>query len=138
MKVIRQEKLLTMTKFFSNITGVEVEGIMRLRAILRAVCSGYPPDSISFQNYSHHTYHYYLISNYSWYTITPRVYKKCPITPSPQPTVYKNNIYFDIKNILPYSTTNRYVCLTSKLSGVNPNANVCCSSLCSFRLPVQW
>ena len=59
---------------FSDITGVEVEVIIRLRTILRAVCSGYDLDSKPFQQYCQQTSDE-ILSNYDWYIIPPSVHK---------------------------------------------------------------
>jgi hypothetical protein len=59
---------------FSEITGVDVDIIFRLKTILKAVCSGYDLDSSAFQQYCNDTTDK-IISEYNWYVIPPSVHK---------------------------------------------------------------
>lgn len=59
---------------FSDITGVKVEVITRLRTILKAVCSGYDLLPDKFSVYCQETTDC-ILSSYSWYVIPPSVHK---------------------------------------------------------------
>ena len=59
---------------FSEITGVSVELINRLRNILSAVCSGYHINIEKFQDYCNTTLTL-MIELYGWYVIPPSVHK---------------------------------------------------------------
>ena len=59
---------------FAEITGVDLEVIVRLRTVLKAVCSSYDLDPKKFQDYCHETTAK-ILSMYSWYTIPPTVHK---------------------------------------------------------------
>ena len=58
---------------FSEITGVSVEAITRLRTVLIALNSGFPL-SDKFEAYCQETSQY-LVDNYGWYKIPPSVHK---------------------------------------------------------------
>ena len=59
---------------FSEITGVDVRVIKRLRNILKAVCSGYYLNIEIFKRYCFETSEL-LVELYDWYTIPPSVHK---------------------------------------------------------------
>ena len=62
------------SEIFANITGVDEEVIIRLRTILKAVCSGYDLEPKKFKMYCNETTDK-ILSLYSWYTLPPTVHK---------------------------------------------------------------
>ena len=62
------------SKTFSEITGVDVDIISRLKTVLKAVCSEYDLDSSSFQLYCNDTTNK-IFSEDNWYVIPPTVHK---------------------------------------------------------------
>ena len=59
---------------FSEVSGVDVDIISRLKTVLKAVCLGYDLDSSSFQQYCNETADK-VLSEYNWYFISPTVHK---------------------------------------------------------------
>ena len=59
---------------FAEITGVDSEVIVRLRTILKAVCSSYDLEPEKFKEYCNETTDK-ILSLYSWYTNPPTVHK---------------------------------------------------------------
>ena len=62
------------SKAFADITGVDEEVIVRIRNILKAVCSGYEIDISSFKDYCLATSER-IIQLYGWYTMPPTLHK---------------------------------------------------------------
>ena len=63
-----------MFKAFSDITGVDEEVIIRIKNILKAVCSGYEIDILRFKDYCLATSER-IIKLYGWYTMPPTLHK---------------------------------------------------------------
>ena len=61
-------------KFFSDITGVDEEVIVRIKNILKVVCSGYEIDILRFKDYCLATSER-IIELYGWYTMPPTIHK---------------------------------------------------------------
>jgi hypothetical protein len=59
---------------FAEITDVDLEVIVRLRTVLKAVCSSYDLEPEKFQEYCYETTAK-ILSMYSWYTIPHTVHK---------------------------------------------------------------
>ena len=59
---------------FAEITGVDEEVIVRLRTILKAVCSGYEIKTDKLREYCNDTTDL-ILSLYGWYTLPPTVHK---------------------------------------------------------------
>ena len=59
---------------FASIVGVEEEVIIRLRTILRALCSGYHLETEAYKDYCLRTAEM-LVENYGWYILPPTVHK---------------------------------------------------------------
>ena len=61
-------------ELFASIVGVEEEVIIRLRTILRALCSGYHLEIEAYKDYCQRTAEIF-VKNYGWYILPPTVYK---------------------------------------------------------------
>ena len=62
------------SKAFSEITGVDEEVIVRIKNILKAVCSSYEIDIFRFKDYCLATSER-IIELYGWYTMPPTIHK---------------------------------------------------------------
>ena len=62
------------SKVFSDITGVDEEVIVRIKNILKVVCSGYEIDILRFKDYCLATSER-IIELYGWYTMPPTIHK---------------------------------------------------------------